>query len=306
MDVAITDIAALSRDCEPCLIAASPDGIFLSNDAAQTWEPLDSWRHGPTFALGVFPTGNGIAGLLAGTPVGVMRSLDAGCSWEPVLSSSPVTTVAIETHPLNEPVVLVGTESDGILRSMDSGTHWSEANPGILDYEILCLAMSPNFSIDHTAIAGTASGLYRSRNGGQAWRPLSLGVNDFAVSCVSFDPGYGSSGCVWAGTEVTGLLHSRDGGATWTADTKLCPSGISAIAISQQNPALIYIASGAGMYRSIDAGASWTLISQLINVLCLTIVDTGGGELVLAGTSNDGILRSEDSGMTWNPTAIEQ
>lgn len=66
---------------------------------------------------------------------------------------------------------------DGIFRSANRGERWSPWNFGLLDLNVLALAISPCFESDETIFAGTESGIFRSTNGGRAWReadfPLS-------------------------------------------------------------------------------------------------------------------------------------
>jgi len=303
MHVTVTEIGTLSSGSAAAFIAATSLGPYSSSDAGLIWRRLGMMPSAATFTIGSCSTPGGTV-LFAGHGGGLIRSLDSGRSWQSMLASSPVTAIAIDRDRSDEPIALIGTASDGIFRSTDGGAQWSGASPGLLDFEILALQLSPTFTTDNTVLAATGSGLYRSRNGGQAWRPMHLPEDECAVLCVAFHSAFDAVPTMWAGTEASGLARSVDGGTTWTFDQMLNRQGVTAVAASGHNPALILIAADSGIHRSLDRGESWTLINPLSDVLCLEIAEQGTGEMLLAGHAKDGILRSMDLGTTWKPAAI--
>src|SRR5262249_42774564 len=149
-------------------------------------------------------------------------STDGGQTWQPVLVGSRVTAVCTRAS-----VLLAGTDTDGVVRSLDAGLTWSGANAGLLDLDILAVAASPNFDADRLGFVATASALYRSRNGGQSWREVDTGVEEPAVQCLAV----GRDGLVVAGTEAEGLLFSRDAGATWQHPAQLAGHSVTAVAV---------------------------------------------------------------------------
>ena len=46
--------------------------------------------------------------------------------------------------------LFAGTLDDGIFRSTDRGPHWTASNFGLLDWQILSMAISPDFAHDET------------------------------------------------------------------------------------------------------------------------------------------------------------
>ncbi len=304
MQLTITELMEVECDRSPYLMAATSLGPFVSADAGMTWQPLGTLQNTVTFTIGACAKPDGGEMVFAGTVGGLIGSLDRGCSWQSLLTSSPVTVMATGRDRHGEMVSLIGTESDGCFRSTNLGETWSSASPGLLDYEILALQLSPTFARDNTVLAGTASGLYRSRNGGLAWRPLRLPEDDCPVVSVAFHPRFDNCPLLWAGTEVSGLLRSSDGGTTWTIDQHIGRQGVSSIVVSKNNPASIFIAADDGIYRSENMGESWTLVNPMQDVLCLKISDRYEREFLLAGLANNGVMRSIDSGTTWEPAEI--
>jgi photosystem II stability/assembly factor-like uncharacterized protein len=303
MLVTITEIAELSDASACSFVAATSLGSYISSDSGLTWRPLETSQAIPTFAIGALRTQDDTEVLFAGNGGGLTRSLDSSRSWQLVLVSSPVTAMAMGVNRSGTPITLIGTESDGIFRSTDIGDRWLAASPGLLDFEVLVVQMSPNFSVDNTVFTGTASGLYRSRNGGEAWRPILLPEEECPVQCIAFHPQYDDVPMVWAGTEATGLLVSVDGGTNWAIDKTLGRVGVSSIVVSRHNPALILVATDKGIYRSLNTGESWSLAERSEDVICLRIFGQSE-EILLAGRIEQGILRSSDSGETWEAAKI--
>ncbi len=82
------------------------------------------------------------------------------------------------------------TIGDGILRTRDRGVSWDAWNFGLLDLEVLALAISPDFANDETLFAATATGIFRSPNAGRAWRELQFPDDAGAVLCLAVSPAF--------------------------------------------------------------------------------------------------------------------
>ena len=67
----------------------------------------------------------------------------------------------------NDGTLLMATAEDGLFRSEDEGHTWTAWNFGLLDHNMLSLAISPNFQTDQFVIAGTSSGIFISQSGGE-------------------------------------------------------------------------------------------------------------------------------------------
>jgi Uncharacterized protein related to plant photosystem II stability/assembly factor len=147
-----------------------------------------------------------------------------------------------------------------MLRSSDRGGRWDAWNFGLLDLNILCLAISPDFASDETLFVGTQSGIFRSTNGGRAWREVNLPGEFEAVLSLTLAPDFASNGTLFAGTENQGLFRSTDGGKTWQrlAKSKL-KEPINSILLASDfvaRPELL-ILHGNRLLISTDCGRSW-------------------------------------------------
>ncbi len=161
--------------------AASQGGLFRSEDGGATWRPayggIAVTGPVPTTVVAVPPAFPGDRTVFAGVEGGILRSLDGGHAWssaslsEPSLRLRPIVS-ALEISPdfERDGVLFAGTMEDGVFRSADRGASWVAWNFGLLDLNVLCLAVSPDFANDETLVAATESGLFVSTNGGRAWR----------------------------------------------------------------------------------------------------------------------------------------
>jgi photosystem II stability/assembly factor-like uncharacterized protein len=290
------------------LLAATAAGILRSDDGGQRWRLFAPQLAGlvGTVASGITPEHDEI--IVAGGDGGVLHSADGGVSWTTTLTGSPVYALAIAPNEADALVTVGGTATDGIFRSLDGGRHWTSANAGLFDLEVLALAMSPAFAADNTAFAGTVGGLYRSRNGGQAWRLLPVPDGDPVIQCIACSPDFEATGTVLAGTEEDGLLRSCDGGESWASVTDLASLGVLAIAWSQASPDVAIASTEDGLARSQDAGATWRIISNTEPALSLAVLTMAEHELIVGGRVDGGLIVSPDSGESWRdgvrPTSV--
>src|ERR1051326_1569897 len=245
-------LAGDTRGTVPSLATAKPDlvyattpvGVYHSRDASRTWRLTGT---GTTVAFGECVAANGNH-VFVGARDGLYRSIDEGQTWEPTLVGSRVTAVCVATG-----VILAGTDTDGVLRSADSGQTWSGANAGLLDLDVMAIALSPQIASDGLGFIGTASGLFRTRNRAESWRIVDTGLDDAAMQCVAI----GADGFVVAGTEADGLVCSRDAGTTWRHPTELDGRSVTSIAISPCGT--IAAATDIGTFISSDDGQCWHL-----------------------------------------------
>lgn len=286
--------ALVSGNSTPLLLAATPTGLFRSEDGGRTWSSNSQTPLPLLNAVAASSHSATNAVYYAGTQTGFFRSADYGRTWRQTLSGGRVFAIAVAPSRESEEHVFIGTQDDGILRSDDTGQTWTGANAGLLDLTVLALAFSPDATRDQTGFAATASGLYRTRNGGKSWRAVELPLDEPAVQALAISPAFADDRLIFAGTEHDGLWRSDDGGATWAHVPGLPDGGIGAIAFSTQTAEsrLVAAATEDGVALSRDGGATWSLHGEpLHNVLSLLFIADGDGETLVAGLYRDGIAR---------------
>jgi hypothetical protein len=240
---------------------------------------------------------------------GVFRSGDGGTTWRSMMdrfdlnptnfASASLVCGAIALDPADPNRVYVGTgEGDtlqlfrarvtaalpayrgvGALRTDDGGTNWAvePSSPDLAGEAFFALAVDP---LNRENVVGaTTIGLYRrvASSGGQfQWARVRPGVHASVV--VASNGGATRFFCAeWGqGGAPSGVLHSDNGGATWTATGTGFPTGdVGRIALGVQpdKPNLVYafVTTGdghlQGVYRLDGVTQAWKRVNGVPDVL---------------------------------------
>jgi peptidoglycan hydrolase-like protein with peptidoglycan-binding domain len=152
--------------------------------------------------------------------------------------------------------------------------------------------------------AATNAGLYRSYDPAQGWEriPYSGGL-DARTLCVSTSPQNPQT--IWVGTAISGVLVSRDGGATWSQVEGIpATAPISAIEQDQNRPGYIYVGTKQTFYYSHDGGERWTRRGGNLPYgdFASILINPQNGDEIFVGSAYEnggGLYRSVDAGVTW-------
>ena len=180
-----------------------------------------------------------------------------------------------------------------MLRSADRGGNWSSWNFGLIDFNILSLAISPSFAADETVFAGTGSGLFISQNSGKSWQELPLPTGYVPVLSLAVSPTYAQDGTMLAGTEADGLYISDDRGQTWQRlGENLIGGVINQVALSPGFPAQgeILITHENSVLRSTDGGKTWSVLLEGEITALAALWDEAGKGTIWVGLV-DGTVR---------------
>lgn len=142
-------------------------------------------------------------------------------------------------------------------------------------------------------------GVYRTTNGGQSWerRDLSYSVLDMVM--VPWNNAY-----LFAATWGAGVMHSADGGASWTAMNAGLEGHhwLYAIAMDPWRNTLYAGTADSGVYKSTNGGTSWSPANNGLTDLAVRAlaIDPAAGQMVVyAGTLTQGVFKSTDGGGSW-------
>ncbi len=266
--------------------------------------------------------------LLAGTSRGVFRIAGGGA--EQVMASRGVRDLV----RIGERV-LAGTGA-GLCYSDDDGANWSP--PLLGEYEVWQIRSGGG---DVLYLGTQPAGLFRCEDSGLRFEPVTsfTALPEAASWCIPVQPplpgraralvvDQRDPSRLWVGVEVGGIVHSRDGGASWSL---VLPGGNPDIHMLFAHPArpdVLFASTGygrlhgvaemvegnAGVFRSEDGGTTWEyawrgITPRYSRPMCIDSRPPYGLTVASAPTAfssykDDGgagamLFRSEDSGRTW-------
>ena len=206
--------------------------------------------------------------------------------------------------------LLIGS-SDGLVRASANG---SLAGEWVLrDVPVQMVALDP-LEPDRMYAATLGQGLLRSSDGGRTFSAVEPIGHDLVWSvAVSASDRAGGFGAVYAGTQMTALFKSGDGGRSWEELTSVqeietkeqwsfppAPDThhVHQIALDVEAPgAVVFGIELGGVYSSRDAGASWELTAADPDPHTLRSHPTDPGRMYQGGGA--AYYASRDAGATW-------
>ena len=215
---------------------------------------------------------------------------------------------SLTVHPLDQDIVLMGTERNGFVKSEDGGTSWRRLRTGLRHTfgseegypEIWDIAFDPAdpsriyaATLDSPGpvvgdFPSTHAGVYLSTDGGETWRRSNCGLSNSRITSVQVD----------LSDPNTIVIGVEAGAASFTSLQDRDFDG--------------------GIYRSTDGGAHWSrsLLTHADDsrngYWHIRVADNMPSQFVTFGfwsfqnsdqtdSGNVGFLKSTDSGRTWDP-----
>jgi len=216
-------------------------------------------------------------------------------------------------------------EASRIYRTADAGAHWDQQFINH-DPKVFLDAMAFWDATRGVAVSDSVDGRFViliTRDGGTTWTrlpPESLPpalANEGAFAASGTNVAVLPPNDVWIGTgaaQKSRVLHSTDGGSTWTiADTPLASgasSGIFSIAFRDARHGIVVggdykkeSASGQNVAITSDGGLTWTAASGLggFRSVVAYVPRSDARSAIAVGPS--GADWSDDDGRTWKPIA---
>jgi photosystem II stability/assembly factor-like uncharacterized protein len=171
---------------------------------------------------------------------------DGGKTWTQS-KQSHLDFGAVDWGDTGKALLAIGHESGGkLLFSQDCGASWKTLGSGYWGAGMF----------DHNTLVSSSKqeGLVRSTDGGEKWTKVSDEKLSAAVMVEFKGVGY------WLGE--SGLLESKDKGATWTVAART-PKGACIGPMFGADASQMVVGSPDGLYQSNDSGKTWALAVPL-------------------------------------------
>jgi len=290
------------------LVLATHYGLFRSQDNGATWQEVAGGNNQlmqglMTYSLVVSPLDSQRLYVLTQPSViphkgtlGLYTSADQGRTWQLAVATASITSSSIfmvapgNDTPTEVYIYLPDLGALGLRVSLDAGQHFSSA--GTLPFaSILGLLAIPG-APGHLLAYGS-DGIARSTDGGNHWQVLKTSAG--GINQVVTIPG--PRGPIYASGDA-GIYVSLDGGKTF----KLVENQVSyaSLAVSPQQPQVIYGKTGLAVYRSNDGGRTWNPLPHIQGNLAVLAVDPANALQVYLSLSYPTTLyRLDQSGKDW-------
>ena len=221
----IRSLAFDPDDSQRIYAGAVAGGVWLTENAGASWQPLDDYMGNLSISTLVFdPNDSNI--IYAGTGEGTFN--------------------ADQVRGL------------GIFKSIDKGQTWTHLTATADDYDFYWVNRLTILPDSSKIFAATHTGIWKSEDGGTSWTQTHSG-RTFDVDAHPTD-----NNLLIAGT-AGNALYSTDGGETWDTATGLVGgSGRVEIAYARGTPTTTYVSvnvSSGEIWKSTDGGQSYTQTS---------------------------------------------
>lgn len=280
-------VAALAPDRDDF----TPGGVFETRDGGATW--LDRTA-GLRLPAGQLRFVSGFAFIPAdGTPLAATQQglLVLGDTWT-VRSLPESQVLSLAFVPGEASTVLASVFSPtqpssptGILRSEDGGLSWTSAAPGFAPSQFVFDARNPQ------RVLATAQTVVRSADGGRSWDAVDAPRDIVALAALA-DGSFAAAG-------ESGVLRSRDGGATWQR-TALVKNAL--LGLASPGGTRVLVAGDRGLWRSTDGARSFRPASVGFSVQSPSSIAVDAEGTVFLG--NPGVMVSHDLGAHWRQADV--
>ncbi|MCI0643490.1 MAG: hypothetical protein L0332_16355 [Chloroflexi bacterium] len=252
--------------------------------------------------------------IYAGTfNAGALRSPDGGQTWETMDNGLPgnVSVQHFAVAPTLPTLLYAGVRDQyKIYRSDNGGASWQAMTPPYV-YWVDAIAVNPVIPTIVYAGIGIVDTPYgghvvRSTDGGNTWTQI-LPYYTVARSIV-VDPQ--NHQILYVGRAFQGgMLKSYDGGNSWQPINNGLTGNeltIYQIVLDPNNPQMLFIVTGGGLFGSVDGGENWSNISAALPTSIVSAADYAPGTpgvlfvSSVAGGVSSAIYSSSDYGNTWS------
>ena len=255
--------------------------------------PSESWRsaildtgvtglgRGSLTDVAITPKGRGIA---PGTERRLWRTSDDGQSWmtEP-LPFSANAAVAVSISEDGTALMVLG--NGRIIRRAEGGGAWTVVRPP--GARLVRLAWA-----DARTALSIGEPIVRSTDAGATWSEVK--APKFTYWNAAFSRR--GTGILIGGDGA--VLHSTDGGASWTVTPRITREMLRGVAFADPQ-LVIVVGSNGAILRSVDDGEHWSAIASGTTHLLIDVAMADARQGIAVGFDGT-ILRTLDGGLSWS------
>jgi photosystem II stability/assembly factor-like uncharacterized protein len=270
------------------LFAGTLEGVFRSADAGGTWvliSPPGSREIHEVESLAVDPVEPDI--VYAGTWHLPWKTSDGGKNWKNIkqglIDDSDVFSIIVD--PANPHTIFLSA-CTGIYKSENAGELFHPIG-GIPSTARRTRVIRQDPRKREVAYAGTTEGLYKTVDGGKEFKRQT--GPDVIVNDVFVDPG--DSNRVLLATDRSGVLASKDGGASFAASNLgFSERKVDALLVDRANPTRMFAGvvndkTYGGAFVSTNGGTTWEQIDAGLEGRDVFALAQAPDGTVVAGTS---------------------
>ncbi len=203
---------------------------------------------------------------------GILMSEDGGRTFEPRSvvetkdkkqgkSLATMNVISLVIDPVNTDTMYVGTEKNGIFKTLNKGKKWERLNFAPTYTPVMAIEPIDTNVVYASAIFKGRGRLFKTEDGGKKWELVySEPVTNTSVTALAISPA--NPNIVFIGTNVTAkgystLSRSVNGGETWT-NVVNGKTKFSRISFDAKDSNIVYAyADKNEILRSNDGGDTW-------------------------------------------------
>jgi len=268
--------------------------FFVSSNGGQSWTQARNLQINRDKPFVVAQDPQVPTTMYLGTNTGVFRSVDRGESWTKMAAPKPVT------RSKKAPVKKTATAK--VVKPEPVVDPNLPTPVQVITDQVTVLEFLPG--PDGGLYAGTSKAFYKTTDPSKGWTPVIFGNGlDQRVMAVYANPDRPET--IWAGTSVSGVVVSRDGGKTWEkAGGAVDGVPVSSITSDRKRPDYIYVGTTQSFYMSRDNGRTWQRRGgnlPLGNYTSILINPNNSDEILISSAlgTDGGIFMSSDAGSKW-------
>ncbi len=228
-------IWTMKYDMQGALIAGTWGGkIYSSVDGGTNWTRINEGMNtGYIWGIAIDSLTNNY---YVATSQGVFVSSDHS-TWTPLNINYDVRAITFDRN--NN--LYAGTWGNGVFKSTDNGTTWTEINTGLTNLAVHALVVN---SANNLFVGTFGGGVYKSVDHGNNWNSLN-GPYDHIWSL-----GVNSNDMLFVGTYSSGLFTSTDNGMNWTYESGVASNYIYGVSVDTSDNVFVSAWEGGVYYFS--------------------------------------------------------